>query len=101
MRSRRVRTLRRMNPGARRVGCPRRQGNRSHRFAGGDFFCDPVRDALPPCCLPDFDRTAIPAETPAYRQVEMACFVSNIRKMTAAVVKHVAIARPKKARLRM
>ena len=82
-----------------RLGRPRRQRHGRHRIACCDVFGDPARDALPSRRLPDLERPTVPAETPAYREIDIARVVRDLREMHGAVVEGIAINGPQELRL--
>ena len=97
----RVRARRRMHGRPFRISGPPRQRHRRHRPAGCNVLFNPLRNALPPCRLPELERPAVPAETPADRQIEIARVVRDLGEMHGAIMERVAIDGPQELALGM
>ena len=86
LRRRRPRTFGRMHAallGHRAVEHPRRQRRVRQRLAGLDIFLHPFGDLLPAGRLPVFERTVVPAEAPADREIDVARVVGDRFQMHA------------------
>src|SRR6185437_5393623 len=83
------------------VADPRRQRRTAHRLAGGDVFGDPLGDLFPARNLPGFERSELPAVTPANREIHVARSFGDGFQVIGGVVEQVAEARPQELRLRV
>ena len=84
-----------------RSGHPAGQRRVGQRPAGIDVLRHPGRDVGPARGLPCFERTHLPPEAPADRQVDVARVVGDIAQVVRAVVKQVAEDCPQELRLRV
>src|SRR5690606_23343608 len=73
----------------------------SHGFAGSNVRLYPAGNRIPSCCLPDLERTPFPAESPAYRQIEIARIICNFCQMYRTVVEQIPVNRPQELGLWM
>ena len=56
---------------------------------------------LPSRGLPDLEGSLVPAEPPAYRQIQVARIVRDLGEMRRAVMKGITVYRPQELRLRV
>ena len=79
---------------SRAIRGPLRKRNAGQRLARADIGGDRGADVPPARRLPCFERTKLPGEAPADRQVDVPRVVGNACEVIRGVVKQVAVDRP-------
>ena len=91
----------RMHAGAVRLAHPVRQRRVRHGLARHNVRFNPACDLRPAGGLPALERSLVPAEAPADREIHVARVVGDRLQMKRAVMQHVAECRPHELRLRV
>src|SRR5437899_11906801 len=81
------------------IAYPFRQRCRTHAFARGDVLANPSAHLAPSRRLPRFERTLIPAKTPAHCKIQIARIVGDLTQMDSAIMEQVTNYCPEHLRL--